>query len=61
VRVGSSVGCVEDHDGGAAPTSFLLERMHQELADSTATEASADDEPGDLATRLVAFDEVLHV
>jgi hypothetical protein len=61
VRVGSSVGRVEDHDSAAAPTGFLLERFHQELADCTAAKASSDDERGDLATWRVAFDEVLHV
>ena len=46
----------------AAPRSSLFfDRFHEQLADSAASEALADDERGYLAPRLVALDEVLDV
>ena len=61
VRVGSAVGCVEHEVLAASRSRFVLDCPHQELADSAASEALADDERGYLAPRLVALDEVLDV
>ena len=61
MRVGPAVSGVQDHDLPASPARLVLQGLHQLLADSTAAEAPADDEPSDLATGLVAFDEVLDV
>ena len=59
--VGTPVGGVEDEVDTASRSRLVLERFHQRLADATATEMLAHDEPGDLAARLVALDEVLHM
>jgi len=61
VRVGSAVGCVEHEVPTAARPRLVLDRAHQQLADSAAPESLADDERGYLAAGLVALDEVLDV
>ena len=50
-----------DHDLPAASARFVLQGLHQQLADPVAAEAVTDDEPRDLTAGLVALDEVLHV
>jgi hypothetical protein len=55
------VGGVQHHDLPAAPARFVFESLHQQLADPAAPETLPDDEPRDLAARLVALDEVLDV
>lgn len=59
VRVGSAVRRVEDEVLAAARLRLLLDRAHQELADSTAPEALPDDERGHFAPGLVALEEIL--
>ena len=48
VRVGPAVGGVQHHDLPAAPARFVLESLHQELADPASAETLPDDEPRDL-------------
>jgi hypothetical protein len=61
VRIGSAVRCVEDEMLAAPRSRFFFDRLHEQLADSAASEALADHERGYLAPQLVALDEILDV
>jgi len=57
--VRAAMSGVQDEMRGAPLPGFLLERVHQQLADSAPAEPSADDQSCAFAARLVALDEVL--
>jgi hypothetical protein len=59
--VSAAMSSVQDEMRGAPLPGFVLERGHQQLADSAPAEPSADDQSCAFAARLVALDEVLLV
>ena len=61
VGVRPAVRGVQHQVAGSSPLSFLLERVHQELTDAAAAERLRDNEARDLATGLIALDQVLLV